>query len=77
MSLLDREEERYWMSTKTLNLTGKDEKVYGTITFDDSGHVWRMAADAEPGFERTFSSEQDAFYFWYSRFDPTNGHLRN
>jgi len=65
------------MSAKTLNLTGKDEKIFGKLTFDESGHCWHMAADAEPGFQRTFSSEQDAFYFWYSRFDPTNGHLRN
>ena len=65
------------MSAKPLNLTGKDEKVYGTLTFDETAKVWRMAAETEPGFERTFSSEQDAFYFWYTRFDPTNGRLRN
>ncbi len=64
------------MSTKTTNLTGKDGKIFGTLVFDESGNCWRIASEAEPNFQRTFSSQQDAFYFWYSRFDPTTGKLR-
>jgi hypothetical protein len=65
------------MSTNTMNLTGKVEKVFGTLSFDESGHCWRLASEAEPNFQRTFSTQQDAFYFWYSRFDPTPGRLRD
>ena len=65
------------MSTKTLNLTGKEGKIFGTLTPDEKGQSWNMAVKTEPGFERKFASEQDGFYFWYTRFDPSSGHLRN
>jgi hypothetical protein len=64
------------MSTETMNLTGKEQKVFGKLSFDESGHCWRLASEAEPNFQRTFPTQQDAFYFWYSRFDPTTGKLR-
>jgi len=64
------------MATKTLNLTGKDDEIFGTVTFDEGRHCWHMAADTEPGLRRAFPSEEDAFSFWSSRFDPTNGCLR-
>jgi len=64
------------MSTNTMNLIGKAEEVFGTLSFDEGGHFWRIASDAEPNFQRTFPTQQDAFYFWYSRFDPTTGKLR-
>jgi len=64
------------MSTNTMNLIGKAEEVFGTLSFDESGHFWRLASEAEPNFQRTFPTQQDAFYFWYSRFDPTTGKLR-
>jgi len=65
------------MSTRTMNLIGKEAKVFGALSFNESGHFWRIASEAEPNFQRTFSTEQDAFYFWYSRFDPTTGKLRD
>jgi len=65
------------MSTKALNLTGKEGKIYGTLTPDENGHSWKMAVKAEPSFQRTFASQQDGFYFWYARFDPASGQLRN
>jgi len=37
---------------------------------------WRIASKAEPNFQRTFSREPEAFYFWYSKFDPQTGRLR-
>lgn len=64
------------MSTTAKNLTGKDGKIFGTLSFDETDHGWHIASEAEPNFRRTFSSQQDAFYFWYSRFDPTTGNLR-
>jgi hypothetical protein len=65
------------MSTKTLNLTGTDGKIFGAVTCDETGGSWRIASEVEPNFKQTFPTRQDAFYFWYSQFDPTNGHLRN
>ena len=64
------------MSTNTMNLTGKEGKIFGTLSFDESGRCWRIASEAEPNFQTTFPTQQDAFYFWYSRFDPTTGKLR-
>jgi hypothetical protein len=64
------------MSATTMNLTGKEGKIFGTLSFEESGHCWHIDSEAEPNFQRTFSSQQDAFYFWYSRFDPTTGKLR-
>jgi hypothetical protein len=65
------------MSTKTMNLTATVEKVFATLSFDESGHFWRLASEAEPNFQRRLSTQQDAFFFWYSRFDPTTGKLRD
>jgi hypothetical protein len=65
------------MTVTRLSLTGTDGKVLGAVTCDETGGSWRIAAEAEPTFKQTFPTRQDAFYFWYSRFDPTNGHLRN
>lgn len=56
---------------------GKEGKIFGTLTPDADGQSWSMALKAEPGFERKFASSQDGFYFWYTRFDPTDGHLKN
>jgi hypothetical protein len=64
------------MLTETMNLTGKEGKIFGTVSFDAGSHSWRIASEAEPNFERTFPERLDAFYFWYSRFDPTTGKLR-
>jgi hypothetical protein len=64
------------MSTNTTNLIGKEGKTWGTLSFDESAQRWRIASTAEPNFQRTFPTQQDAFYFWYSRFDPTTGKLR-
>jgi hypothetical protein len=64
------------MSTNTMSLTGTQQKIFGTLTFDETGHCWRIASEAEPNFQGTFPTQQDAFYFWYSRFDPTTGKLR-
>lgn len=64
------------MSTKIKNLANTAGETVGTISFDDSAHSWRIASKAEPNFQQTFPSEQDAFYFWYSRFDPKTGQLR-
>ncbi len=64
------------MSTKTTNLTTKDGKILGTLSFDESARGWHITSEAEPNFQRTFPTQQDAFYFWYSRFDPTTGKLR-
>jgi hypothetical protein len=65
------------MSTKITNLTNKARETTGTVSFDESAHSWRITSEAEPNFRRTFSSEQGAFYFWYSRFDPQTGKLRH
>lgn len=64
------------MSTKTMSLTGSQQKVFGTLSFDETGNCWRIASEAEPNFQGSFSTQQDAFYFWYSRFDPSTGKLR-
>jgi hypothetical protein len=64
------------MSMELKSLTNKAGETLGAISFDDNAHAWRLASKAEPNFERTFPTEQDAFYFWYSRFDPTTGQLR-
>jgi hypothetical protein len=64
------------MSMKIKNLTNKAGETLGAISFDESAHSWRIASKAEPNFQRTFPTEQDAFYFWYSRFDPMTGQLR-
>ncbi|PYU19462.1 MAG: hypothetical protein DMG30_24215 [Acidobacteria bacterium] len=64
------------MSTKTTNLTNKAGETLGTLSFDESAHSWRIASKAEPNFQSTFSTEQDAFYCWHSRFDPKTGKLR-
>jgi hypothetical protein len=64
------------MSAETMNLVGKEQKIFGTLAFDDSARCWRITSKTEPNFQRTFPTQQDAFYFWYSRFDPTSGKLR-
>jgi len=64
------------MSTKITNLTNKAGETVGTVSFDESAHAWRIASKAEPNFQRTFSRKTEAFYFWYSRFDPRTGKLR-
>ena len=64
------------MSTKITNLTNKAGDTVGTVSFDESAHSWRIASKAEPNFRRTFLRETEAFYFWYSRFDPQTGKLR-
>jgi hypothetical protein len=64
------------MSTETMNLVGTEQKVFGTVSFDDRAHCWHIASAPEPNFQHTFATQQDAFYFWYSRFDPTTGKLR-
>lgn len=68
--------EVFWMSTKITNLTNKAGQTTGTVSFDEIDHRWRISSKAEPKFRRTFSREQEAFYFWYSRFDPETGKLR-
>ncbi len=65
------------MSTKTTNLTNKAGEIAGIVSFDETANTWRITSKAEPSFERAFSSEQLAFYFWYSRFDPQTGKLRH
>jgi hypothetical protein len=65
------------MSTKITSLTNKAGETTGTVYFDESAQSWRIASEAEPDFRRTFPSEQAAFYFWYSRFDPQTGKLRH
>jgi hypothetical protein len=65
------------MSTKMTNLTNKAGETTGTVSFDESAHSWGIAAKAEANFRRTFPSEQAAFYFWYSKFDPQTGKLRH
>jgi hypothetical protein len=65
------------MSTKITNLTNHGGETTGTVFFDDAAHSWRLASKAEPTFQRTFPHEQDAFYFWYARFDPETGKLRH
>ena len=65
------------MSMKTTNLTNKAGETTGTVSFDESAHAWRITSKAESNFRRTFLSEQEAFYFWYSRFDPQTGKLRH
>ncbi|MFZ3213055.1 MAG: hypothetical protein WA188_16245 [Terriglobales bacterium] len=64
------------MSTKTTNLINKAAEVVGTVSFDENAQSWRLACKAEPNFQRTFVREHEAFYFWYSRFDPQSGKLR-
>jgi hypothetical protein len=64
------------MSTKITSLTNKAGKITGTISFDEAAQCWRISSKAEPNFQRTFPREQQAFYFWYSRFDPETGKLR-
>lgn len=64
------------MSTKTTNLINKAGEVVGTVSFDESARSWRLACKAEPNFQRTFAHAHEAFYFWYSRFDPQSGKLR-
>jgi hypothetical protein len=64
------------MSTETMNLVGKEQKIFGSLSFDENAHCWRITSKTEPNFQRTFPTQQDAFYFWYSRFDPTTGKLR-
>ena len=65
------------MSTKITNLINKAGETTGTVSFDESTHSWYIASKAEPNFRRTFSKEHEAFYFWYSRFDPQTGKLRH
>jgi hypothetical protein len=65
------------MSTKITNLTNKAGGIVGTVSFDEGAHSWRIASKAEPNFQRTFSRKQEAFYYWYSRFDPETGKLRD
>jgi hypothetical protein len=65
------------MAAKITNLTNKAGEITGTVSFNESAHSWRIAPKAEPNFRRTFSREQEAFYFWYSRFDPDTGKLRH
>jgi hypothetical protein len=65
------------MSTKITNLTNHRGETTGTVFFDEAAHSWRIASKAEPTFQRTFPHEQDAFYFWYARFDPETGKLRH
>jgi len=64
------------MSTKTTNLTNRGGETVGTVSFDENAHSWRLACKAEPDFQRRFAREHEAFYFWYSRFDPQSGKLR-
>jgi hypothetical protein len=64
------------MSMKIKNLTNNAGETLGALSFDENAHSWRIASKAEPNFQRTFPTEQDAFYFWYSRFDPKTGQLR-
>jgi hypothetical protein len=65
------------MSTKITNLANKAGEITGIVSFDENAHAWRITSKAEPSFQRKFSSEQLAFYFWYSRFDPQTGKLRH
>jgi len=65
------------MSTKITNLTNRAGETTGSVSFDESAHCWRIASKAEPNFQRAFSREQEAFYYWYSRFDPQTGKLRH
>jgi hypothetical protein len=64
------------MSTKTTNLTNKAGETVGTLSFDEGAHSWRIGTKAEPNFPSTFPTQQDAFYCWYTRFDPKTGKLR-
>ena len=65
------------MSMKTTNFTNKAGETTGTVFFDEGTHSWRITSDAESNFQRTFPRKQEAFYFWYSRFDPQTGKLRH
>jgi len=65
------------MSTKITNLTNKAGETTGIVSFDEGARSWLIASKAEPNFRCAFSSEQAAFYFWYSRFDPQTGKLRH
>jgi len=65
------------MSTNITNWTNKAGEITGIVSCDENGHAWRIGSKAEPSFQRTFPSEQLAFYFWYSRFDPQTGKLRH
>jgi hypothetical protein len=64
------------MSTKITNLTNKAGETTGIVSFDESVQAWRITSKAEPKFQRTFPSRENAFYFWYSRFDQQTGKLR-
>jgi len=64
------------MSKRTTNLINKAAETVGTVSFDENVQSWRLACSAEPNFQRTFVREHEAFYFWYSRFDPQSGKLR-
>ena len=64
------------MFPKIMSLTNKTGATLGTLSFDESVHSWRIATKAEPNFPSTFSTQQDAFYCWYTRFDPKSGKLR-
>ena len=65
------------MSAKVTNLSNKTVETIGTVSFDDSARAWRVTSKSELNFRRTFPSQQAAFYFWYSRFDPQTGKLRH
>jgi hypothetical protein len=64
------------MTTKTMNFTNRAGETLGALSFDDGAQSWRIATKAEPYFPSTFSTQQDAFYCWYTRFDPKTGKLR-
>ncbi len=64
------------MSTTT-NMTNRAGQTVATISCDESGKSWHIASKAEPSFRRTFAASHEAFYFWYSRFDPEIGKLRD
>ena len=65
------------MFAKITNLSNKGGDALATLSFDENARSWRIASKAEPNFRHAFPSEQAAFYFWYSRFDPQTGKLRH
>ena len=65
------------MSTKITNFTNKAGEVTGTVSFDEAAHVFRITSNAEPNFQDTFLRDHQAFYCWYSRFNPETGALRH
>jgi hypothetical protein len=65
------------VSTKITTFTNKAGETTGTVSFDEGSHSWLITSNAEPNVQRAFPSEQAAFYFWYSRFDPQTGKLRH